>query len=51
MSNGKKICAAMHSCAQTQPKYLSWGMQNHIFTDHDNKQANRGCTTEAVNSH
>jgi hypothetical protein len=37
MSNGKKICAAMRSCAQTQPKSLSRGTQNHIFTDHDNK--------------
>jgi hypothetical protein len=37
MSNGKKICAAMHSCAQTQPKSLSRGTQNHVFTDHDNK--------------
>jgi hypothetical protein len=37
MSNGKKICVAMHSCAQTQPKSLSRGMQNHVFTDHDNK--------------
>ncbi len=37
MSNGKKICAATHSCAQTQPKSLSGGMQNHVFTDHDNK--------------
>ncbi len=37
MSNGKKICAAMHSCAQTQPKSLSRGTRNHIFTDHDNK--------------
>jgi hypothetical protein len=37
MSNGKKICAAMHSCAQTQPKSLSRGRRNHVFTDHDNK--------------
>jgi hypothetical protein len=37
MHNGKKICAAMHSCAQTQPKSLSRGTQNHVFTDHDNK--------------
>jgi hypothetical protein len=37
MSNGKKICAAMCSCAQTQLKSLSRGMQNHVFTDHDNK--------------
>jgi hypothetical protein len=37
MSNGKKICAAMHSCAQTQPKSISRGMRNHVFTDHDNK--------------
>ncbi len=37
MSNGKNICAAMHSCAQTQPQSLSRGRQNHIFTDHDNK--------------
>ncbi len=37
MSNGKKICAAMHSCAQTQPKSLSRGMRNHIFTDYDNQ--------------
>ncbi len=26
----------MRSCAQTQPKSLSRGMQNHFFTDHDN---------------
>jgi hypothetical protein len=37
MSNGKKICAAICSCAQTQPKSLSRGMRNHVFTDHDNK--------------
>ncbi len=37
MSNGKKICAAMRSCAQTQPKSLSRGMRNHMFTDQDNK--------------
>jgi hypothetical protein len=37
MSNGKKICAAMRSCAHTQPKSLSRGTQNHVFTDHDNK--------------
>jgi hypothetical protein len=37
MSYGKKKCAAMHSCDQTQPKSLSRGTQNHIFTDHDNK--------------
>ncbi len=37
MSNDKKICAAMHSCAQTQPKSLSRGTQNHFFTDLDNK--------------
>jgi hypothetical protein len=37
MSNGKKICVAMRSCAQTQPKSLSRGMRNHVFTDHDNK--------------
>ncbi len=36
ISNGKKICAAMHLCAQTQPKSLSRGMRNHVFTDHDN---------------
>jgi hypothetical protein len=36
MRNGKKICVAMHSCAQTQPKSLSRGMQNQFFTDHDN---------------
>jgi hypothetical protein len=42
MSNGKKICAAMRSCAQTQPKSLSRGMQNHIFTDHDNKYYSAG---------
>ncbi len=27
----------MRSCAQTQPKSLSRGMWNHVFTDHDNK--------------
>ena len=37
MSNGKNICAAMRSCAQTQPQSLSRGRRNHIFTDHDNK--------------
>jgi hypothetical protein len=37
MGNGKKICAAMRSCAQTQPKSLLRGMQNHVFADHDNK--------------
>ena len=37
MSNGKNICAAMRSCAQTQPQSLSRGRQNHVFTDHDNK--------------
>ncbi len=37
MSNGKKICVAMRSCAQTQPKSLSRGMQKPVFTDHDNK--------------
>jgi hypothetical protein len=37
MSNGKKICAAMRSCAQTQPKSLARGMRNHVCTDHDNK--------------
>jgi hypothetical protein len=31
MSNGKKICVAMHSRAQTQPKSLSRGTQNHVF--------------------
>jgi hypothetical protein len=36
MSNGKKS-AAMCSCAQTQPKSLSRGMQNHVFTAHDNR--------------
>ena len=37
MSNGKNICAAMRSYAQTQPQSQSRGRQNHIFTDHDNK--------------
>jgi hypothetical protein len=37
MSNGKKICAAMRSCAQTQTKSLSRGTRNYVFTDHDNK--------------
>ncbi len=37
MSNGKNICATMHSCAQTQPQSLSRGRRNHVFTDHDNK--------------
>jgi hypothetical protein len=37
MSNGKKKLAAMHSCAQTQPKSLSRGTRNHVLTDHDNK--------------
>jgi hypothetical protein len=37
MRNGKKIFAAMRSCAQTQPKSLLRGTQNHVFTDHDNK--------------
>jgi hypothetical protein len=37
MRNGKKICAAMRSCSQTQPKSLSRGTQNHVFADHDNK--------------
>jgi hypothetical protein len=37
MSNDKNICAAMRSCAQTQPQSLSRCMWNHVFTDHDNK--------------
>jgi hypothetical protein len=37
MSNGKNICAATHSCAQTEPQSLSRGRQNHVFTDHDTK--------------
>ncbi len=37
MSNGKKICAAMRSCAQTQPKFLSRGTWNHVFTENDKK--------------
>jgi hypothetical protein len=37
MRYGKKICAAMHSCAQTQPKSLSRSTQNHVFTDQDDK--------------
>jgi hypothetical protein len=35
MSNGKNICADMHSCAQTQPQSLSRGRRNYVFTDHD----------------
>jgi hypothetical protein len=37
MSNGKNVCAAMRSCAQAQPQFLSRGRQNHVFTDHDDK--------------
>ncbi len=37
MSNSKKICAAMRSCAQTQPTSHSRDTQNQVFTDHDNK--------------
>ncbi len=54
MSNGKKICAAMRSCAQTQPKSLSRGMRNHIFAYHDNKyhsvDAQPGRAEEGVQS-
>ncbi len=31
----KNLCAAMRSCAQTQPQSLSRGRRNHVFTDHD----------------
>jgi hypothetical protein len=37
MSNGKNICVAMRSCAQTQPQSLSRGRRNHVLTDHNNK--------------
>ena len=37
MSNGKRVCAAMRSCAQTQPHSLSRGKGNHVFTDDNNK--------------
>ncbi len=42
MSNGKKTCAAMRSCAQNQPKSLSRGTRNHVFTDHENKHYSVG---------
>jgi hypothetical protein len=37
MSNGKKICVVMRSCAQTPPQSLSRGSWKHVFIDHDNK--------------
>jgi hypothetical protein len=46
MSNGKNICAAMHSCAQTQPQSLSRGRRNHVCTDHDNKYYSVGAQPE-----
>ncbi len=42
MSNGKNICAAMRSCAQTQPQSLSRGRRNLVFTNHDNKYYSNG---------
>jgi hypothetical protein len=37
ISNGRSMCMAMHSCAQTQPQSLSRGSHNHIFTEDNNK--------------
>ncbi len=37
MINGRSMCAAMHSCAWTQPQSLSRGKHNHIFTEDNNK--------------
>jgi hypothetical protein len=42
MSNGKKICAAMRSCSQKQPKSLSKGKRDHVFTDHDDEYSSVG---------
>ncbi len=37
MNNGHSLCMAMRTCALTQPKSLSRGTKNQVFTENGNK--------------